>query len=150
MVTVITGPVTAYLRDVAGDSSTQILFWSAEECLLLDESGHPAASTSRVSSWVQGRDGTSVALLGAGSAEALSAASNVVDAHAGTLLVESSLRLAVLRRRVAEQQQTLAAARLDVDGLRDVAPGAVVDRLEETLRLALRQGAGPTPSEQLS
>jgi hypothetical protein len=147
---VSTGPVTAYLRDVAGDPSVEILFWSPEEALLLDEAGrlhdltkeHPAP---RFTSWIRGSDGAQVALLTAGSASARDAASDAAVARLGALLAESSRRLAVLRRRVAEQHQTLAAARLDLDGLREAVPvggRAAVERLEAALRLALSQVVG--------
>lgn len=166
--------VSTYLRRVINDPSAELLYWSPEDQLLLDDTGrHRNLDTEgrpeRFTQWIHGTDGAPIALL-TGAAELRKDAGALDSLVRVVSIIAENTRLSVLLRmrvaqltatRTAEElaftkareqfhrdlhdglQQTIATLRMDIDGLRDVAPSTaarfVIDELETKLTLALDQ-----------
>jgi signal transduction histidine kinase len=176
--------VTAYVRRLTDDPTAEMLYWSPDGGLLdgagrrrnLAEETRPG----RFWAWVLGADGGRVGLLTA--APALWGDPETVQelVRGVAVIAESAAPSVLLRRRVAQLtalrvaeelaftearerfrrdlhdglHQTIAAARMDLDGLHDVALGdaeAVVAGLEAKMVTALAQvqslGQGSAPPE---
>ncbi|HZG89141.1 MAG TPA: hypothetical protein VEZ42_02920 [Pseudonocardia sp.] len=160
------------MREVVGDPTAEVLYWSTEGDRLFDEVGHPRpldreTRPGRVWTWIPDRDGSPIALLtGARAARTGPVSAELV--RLVSVMAEHARLTALLRTRVAQLtaarvaaelassaareqwhrtlhdglQQTLAAARMDLDGLHDTLPGeaaGAVAGLESKMATALVQ-----------
>jgi signal transduction histidine kinase len=164
--------VAAYLREITGDPTAELLYRAPDGGLLdaagRRRSADEETGTGRTTRWVVGGDGERVALLSVrrepvtdrdAAREWVRAASVLADNVRPTVLLRSRFaRLTALR--VAEElafteerarlrrdlhdglHQTIAAARMDLDGLHEADPAAtdaVIAGLEAKMAVALAQ-----------
>lgn len=131
--------VSTYLRTVLGDPTVELLYWSPESSVLVDDTGRrrplqalPPAE-QRFSSWIHGSDRGRIALLTGD--PALGRDKTALDTLSGVLsIVAENARLNVLlRMRVAELTATRTAESLAFDKAREEFHRNLHDGLQQTI-----------------
>lgn len=147
--------VAAFVRTALDDPTAELLYRPMDGDLLLDASGHPRdpATPGRYRAWVAGGDGRPVAMLVAGVPvrELVRAIGPVAESARLSVLLRTRIaRLTAVR--IAQEvaftlsrlrfrhdlhdglQQTLAAARMDLEGLAEPTAGATLEEATAVVR----------------
>lgn len=131
--------VSTYLRQVIGDPSAELLYWSPETAILVDETGRRRPldrlppPEERFSAWIHGSDGARVALLTGDPGlsrdpTALGALSRVLS-----IIAENARLNVVLRMRLAELTATRTAEQLAFEKAREEFRRNLHDGLQQTI-----------------
>jgi signal transduction histidine kinase len=131
--------VSTYLRDVTGDPSAELLYWSEEMNELVDQDGlrHSAteilAPEQRFTSWILGSDGTRVALLTAGPDLGRDTATLDSLGRVLSIIAENARLNLDLRMRLAELTATRTAEKLALEQAREEFHRNLHDGLQQTI-----------------